>query len=167
MKFLRSIFMAIALVVLLCGMSAASDDFMAQGSAITTGILARFQTTDVVKYGIFVTNITDGEVNCKVTYYDHDGKNISAYSTVLTGNSGSSPITVGPGSSSFKLPAHATRYVYLSDSVNVFVYGSAIIEWNSTDKRLRKALIAKQHLYKKDGNRLGLSQTSINGDQPF
>ena len=157
-------------LILIFGGFAQADEFQARGSAIVTGMMTRYvDLTNGYSSTLAITNITGSPVKVRVTFYDHDGNDVTSYCSIFSGSSvDNSPQLVAAGTGLFDLPAASTRYANLAiHDTSRFIYGHAVIEWASTDPHLRKALISS-----------GLTSTRIqsiptryyrpvNGGQPF
>lgn len=164
---MKKLMLTLAMIMLLCTAAVAQEAFAPKGSAIVTGLCTRSGTwTDNVN--IYVTNISGSEISCKVIVFDHDGKDITSHCNVLSGSpSANTATTIAAGTGSFNLSASATRVVNLPHNLSGMVYGHAVIEWTSTDPKVRKALISTvKQMKSRDSKTYGFS-TPVNNGQPF
>lgn len=167
----KIVFMTAMLTLLLCGVAFAQTTFEARGSAIVTGLEATSSTTSTYtdKTTLWLTNISGNEITCKITMKDHDGNDVSAMTDVYTGNNSATQVQlVSSGAGTFTLPAGATRYAILWDpSMNKHIFGHIIIEWDSENTSLRKALMVDGRRYTHSGGNLLSDNVQVNGGAAF
>lgn len=165
---MKRLMLALAMTMLLSVTAFAQECFNAQGSALVPG-LQYFNNSGSLEINenIFLSNITNSEVTCKVTIYDHDGNDVTVHSTVYTGSQDASVPVVATGTGTFKIPAHSTRFLRFYDSANKNLLAYAVVEWTSTDTRARKALIGVVKTYSRNGSSSNASKYLINNGQPF
>ncbi len=166
---MKACVLSVAMLVLMCGVAGA-DNFYPQGSTLVPNLV--FQQHDGSNFFnqyMTITNITDKPVKCRVSVYNHDGLDITSLGKYYTGSSPSSYGTViSSGSGDIDIPAHSTRLFALDGANTTFViYGYAVIEWNSSDPQMRKALIAGRWSLRVSNGQHSCGQFSINNDQPF
>jgi len=152
-------------------MAAPAGAGSAHGSAVTTGIFSYYLSPDKYYMGnIYVTNISNADVTCRVTVYDSEGNDVSSLFKVYAGNK-DPQILVGSVSEPFPIPASCTRDVNLfSDAPNTYVLGHAVIEWTSDDPSVQKPLMAevwRQQRVNSEGKSAFCAATLVNGGQPF
>ncbi len=164
MKSFMKTILAIIVVLMMCGSAMAETDFNAKGSIIVPNIWTYNTSSSswVFSY-INLSNITGTDVQCKVTVYDNDGNDVTHFSKVYT--SGQSIYTeVSSGTGEFDIPAHASRIYSIKGSQPISGY--AVVEWKSSDPKLRKALLAGMTmLYNYGGVSVGICE--LNNGQPF
>ena len=163
------LFIALFMSAGLCG-NAFATDFEVRGSAIVPNMGAVYSTSAaLVRSYIFVTNVSGGDVDCRITFYDHAGNDVTSYCSVYSGNtSGKDPVTIASGSGTFELPAGESRYARLSVSdTSKYIQGYAVVEWASSNTTIRKALIAFAKSYGVNGDRGTELGIQVNGGQPF
>ena len=162
--FLATLVMAVALMT--------SNGFAdTSGSAIMPGIVSAWASpTSYIFSTAYITNISGSDVTCEVTWYDHDGNDVTQYCKVYSGNlSGNSSVLVASGGT-FTLPAGATRFVHFySKNQIIALYGHAVIKWTSTNPSLRQALIATARVYANSTSYSTQNAYSIpiNDNKPF
>lgn len=168
-KFPISLMAIVLLIVLLCGVAQATE-FQTRGSAVVTGMDSRYiHSTAREESNFWITNIAGSTVTCRVTFYDHDGNDITSYCSIYSGNnSNGSSVLIASGTGTFTLPAAATRYVQLSvGTASKCIRGHAVIEWTSEDTSIRKALIAQGRRNRIEGDRSEAISISVNNGQAF
>lgn len=158
--------LSLALLMLLCGVAQAQTTcFGAQGSATVPGLFTIYgSSTYHAASHIFLSNVSNTTVTCKVTLFSNEGVDItSSYSEVL--NQGT---TVTTGANDFEIPAGGTRMLrFKTSNTNDQRYAFALVEWKSSDPKLRKALIGMHYRQQTVGSSYQVSDTNINGGQPF
>jgi len=167
MKRLMSVVLSVVVVLMMCGGAMAEECFNAQGSALVPNIIYVYNNAKNYVYPyITISNITDKEVQCKVTVFDHDGVDVTSLGSVLSG--GSSLVTISHGVGDIDLPAYSTRAYSLQPSGGKkVIYGHAIIEWKSADAKLRRALIGGVNRHRLCGTSRSDSERLINDGNPF
>ncbi len=169
-KLVYAVFLSTILVVLMCGVVFAEETFNAQGSAIAPCYIYRYNGNFHVYSSITISNITGETIKCKVTILNGDGENVTSMGGIYTdGPAGWKNIASGTGE--FELPAHSTR-VYVMDanttgSAKLSILGQALIQWNSNDPNLRKALIAAHRITSGDVNKTSEAISAVNNGGPF
>lgn len=135
-----------ALIILsLPSISFGTGTFVATGSAVVPGVITRYvESGRYTNCNIYISNTTDSEIICKVTFYDHNGNDVtSTYGKVYSaGGASSSAVEVYSSDGEFTLPALSTRMFRASSTSVHSVQGFAVIEWHSSNSTLRKALAA-------------------------
>ena len=163
--FLATLVMAVALMT--------SNGFAdTSGSAIMPGVMSTWASSSTYVFSTaYITNISGSDVTCEVTWYDHDGNDVTQYCKVYSGNSsGKSNVLIASGTGTFTLPAGATRFVHFyCQNQLLALYGHAVIKWTSTNPSLRQALIAIGRVH---GNSTSHSTQNafalpINDNKPF
>ncbi|HAS88166.1 MAG TPA: hypothetical protein DCS48_02520 [Desulfovibrio sp.] len=147
-KLMRAGLMSAVMVILMCSAVFAQADFVPQGS--TTVPVMTFYANAKYWYrtNIYLSNITNSDVKCKVTVYDHDGIEIPQYIHVSTGNNSGSSVHISIGAEEFDIPAHSSRMATVKvENGNKAIYGYAVIEWASEDSFARRALIGDVRKY--------------------
>lgn len=166
---MKACVLSVAILALMCGVAGAYE-FNAQGSALVPN-LTFIQTTrnNFIYQYINVTNITGSTVQCRATVYDHNGNDITSLIKVYSGSEGADNFsTISTGTGDFEIPAHSTRMFCLTEFPKMVIVGYAVIEWNSSDSQLRKALIAGgRFLRRTNVNRESGGNYLINNGQPF
>ncbi|WP_147822610.1 hypothetical protein [Salidesulfovibrio onnuriiensis] len=164
---MKKLMFAFALVLLLCGSAVAVEDcFNAQGSALVPDVKSRYgNNSQFIITCMTISNITDSAVTCRVNVYDDFGNDVSTSCHVSVGGVAGGFKYESTGQNTFELAAHATRtYVFKSSSIGMAGY--AVIEWTSTNKKLRKALIASSRYEGMAGSYFA-SRSLVNNGQPF
>ncbi|WP_432736695.1 hypothetical protein [Maridesulfovibrio sp. FT414] len=171
MKALMKFVLAMAMVLMMSG-GAMADDFAAQGIVLLPGLTAGYTGPSSSWYNIIsLSNITDKEVTCKITVYDHDGNDVTNHGQVYTGSYGiTSRKLLSSGVGDFAIPPRSTR-LFLFGIVNTglkTIDGHGVLKWKSTDTDLRRALIGSIRQIRIFGAGSG-SNTNvlINNGQPF
>ncbi len=161
--------LSVAMLVLMCGVAGAQECFSAQGSALVPGLNFLYYDSHHYQFAdLNLTNITDKRVQCKVSFYDHAGNDITYFGIIYSG--GSNAVIVSTGTGDFELPAHSSRIFSLRTSTPIWTLAYAVVEWTSDDPMLRKALIGRTRMwgYGGDGGSFPYqSSTLINTGQPF
>lgn len=161
---------ATLLTLIMCGSAMAQTTFEAKGSAVVPGVLTLSgnSTTRFMDF-LYISNISGNDVDCRVLVYDHDGNDVSALCDIVTGNnSGISDVTLAPNTNEFTLPAGATRSIRIWDSnMNKVIYGHAVIEWDSSNTKMRTALIATGDRVMDNVGQRSSTIMPINGGLPF
>ncbi len=117
---------------------------------------------------IALSNITNEELNCTVNYYDDNGDDYSSIINIYKGSNSSSESEIVSESNSFNMPAHSTRSVVFIQKKSVHIHGYAIVEWESSNKMIEKALVGGLRRYSifSSGNNAD-TFSFINGGRPF
>ena len=155
-------------VLIFATLASAQSTFVPNGSALIPGMSAKgLSSTNYDTCHLFISNISDNAVQCRVTVFDHDGNDVSHYCRLYTG--GASEFTLlSTGVSTFEIPAHSTRDYDLYDSTMPAILGYGIIEWEGIDKYQRKSLIAATMVYgRRTADAYFSSKFPINNGQPF
>ncbi len=165
-------YLMLALVVtMIVGTAASASAFEARGSAVITGVAGRVGSSSTYYdfTEVNVTNIAGSAVTVRVKVYDHDGTDVTQYCTVYTGDSSRpSIVTIATGTGTFELQPAATRKVLFQLAVtNKNIFGHAVIEWSSTDEKLRKAIIAHARREKRHGDVAHTTSLSVDNGQAF
>ncbi|ACS80986.1 hypothetical protein [Maridesulfovibrio salexigens] len=167
----RLLILVVMLVMLVCGSAFAQESFNAQGSVLVPNLQVWFMSSDSwMVPGMSLTNISSVPVQCRVTYYDHDGNELTYLEETYTG--GSNFVRVATGRD-FDIPAKSTRFNTLRrPSSRMVAYAYAVVEWKSTaDPLLRKALVGggeQQRLHRtSSGMALTQPRFLINDGEPF
>jgi len=140
-----SFMIAIMVLLLLTSIIGSANAAEQSGNAIMPGIVSVWgSSTTAVFTTAYITNISATDVTCIVTWYDHDGNDVTNYCKVYSGNNSStSNQLIASGTGTFTLPAGSTRFVHFySQNQLKALYGHAVIKWTSTNSKLRQALIA-------------------------
>ncbi|MBG0774165.1 hypothetical protein [Oleidesulfovibrio alaskensis] len=164
-----AVLMACAVLVSATASYAVAEDmtFQPRGRALVTGVEARDEAWDFIT-NLFITNISESDVTCRVTVYDHDGKDVSSLCNVFTGNRIGAPVQLRAGNGSFALPPGATRMVRIwAQGMVPVVFGHAVIEWTGADAQTDKALIAAIKTVRSGGGGTYGFMSQVNGGQPF
>ena len=164
--------LAVALLLALSTSTAmATSSFNADGMAIAQGVRTRYVSSTDRQYTVLsISNTTDCDVTCKVTFYDQDGNDITSSFVSVTKTGGTSTTSSSAVSSTdgeFSLPALSTYYVNILSSSQHCVEGFATIEWACGTRTIRKALMAtsRLHYYRTSG--WNSMEHDINGGQLF
>lgn len=163
------VFSVLTFLLSLCSVSSAAA-FETRGSALVPCVDARYNgSSSIHSTYISVTNITGSEIDCRVTFRDHAGDDVTSYCSVLSGNSsGNSAVTISTGTGMFTLPAGETRLVRLAiGNRNRYIIGQATIEWASQDSNLRKAIVAHGYRFTVYNNRGAEAAIPVNNGLPF
>ncbi|WP_432738338.1 hypothetical protein [Maridesulfovibrio sp. FT414] len=164
----RAGLMSAVMVVLMCGGVFAQSSFSAQGGAMVNGLIFGRSGSYVQNTSLDITNVTNEVVHCKVTFYDHDGIDITHLAKVYTGSAGSRTIVLATGTAEYDIPAHSTRCFQLDSGIDgSYRYCSAEILWSSEDKKPHKALIGTARNSGGTGTSLYYGNYPINNGQPF
>ncbi len=116
---------------------------------------------------IYLSNITDTEVECTIHFYGNDGTERSNMALIYNGSENSTGEIIGKGNI-VVLPAHSSRRVkFVSSSGIKNIYGYSIIQWNSKDDKTAKALVGcVRYLERINSSYVG-GYILINNGQPF
>ncbi len=159
--------LSVAMLILMCGVAGAAE-FNAQGGVIVPGLEFVHSGSYITNTSLNLTNITDKVVRCRVTFYDHDGNDISSRGKVYTGSSTNNAVLLAAGTGEYDIPAHSTRVFQLDNALQgEWLYCHAEVQWCSSDSKPHKALIGS---VKNSGNRsdgIFTSNFLINNGQPF
>lgn len=163
--------LAAALFLTAITLEAHATTFAADGSAIVPGVRTRYtQSTKFYSTAIQVTNTTSCNVECKATFYDQDGNNVTSTFLRVTktdGTSSDSSTTITDVDGQFTLPARSTYNLVFSISSPHRVDGFATIEWRCDSDTIQKALSATSRtFFTIDGN-VNMSQVPVNGGELF
>ncbi|WP_291325153.1 hypothetical protein [Desulfovibrio sp. UCD-KL4C] len=140
---MKACVLSMAMLVLMCGIAGAAD-FNAQGSAIVPHMRScmTYNPTNSTSTGMYLSNITDKNINCKISVYDQNGNDISSYGYVMTVIPNSTGYQyVASGSQAFDIAAHSSCYFKYSGTFNARTFGYAVVKWNSSDALMTKALV--------------------------
>ena len=165
---MKACVLSVAMLVLMCGAAGASETFCPQGSTLVSVTESYINKYAYSQTYLTLTNVTDETVNCKITVYDQDGNDATYASKVFTGSSSQNWVLLSTGTGEFELPPYSSRmYTFSITSTNSLV-GHAVIEWNSNNPKLRKALIGEvwKHKVINTGIANG-GNYAINNGQPF
>ncbi len=168
---MKACVLSVTMLVLMCGVAGA-DDFHPQGTLIVPNMVYIWQSSYGYTYQwIVLTNITNESVECRVRFYDHNGQDRTSLGNVLTGTPSGNGLweTVAMNSGDFEIPAHNTRMFALAKSgTRNAIIGHALIEWQSNDPLLRKALVGGLQTQQQNGlESIGRSSSFLNNGQPF
>ncbi|TIH16479.1 hypothetical protein D0S45_08665 [Marinifilum sp. JC120] len=99
----RLLLLPVMLIFLLSGTAFAENTFNAQGSVLVPNLHVWFMSSNNWAYpGMTLTNISSVPVQCRVTYYDHDGNELTYLEETYTG--GTDFVKVATGRD-FEIPA--------------------------------------------------------------
>lgn len=166
-----SILAALILTLSFLASANATVTFIPNGSAIVPGLQSNY--IDLNRYVseiMIISNISDNDVQCRVTVYDHDGNDVSTRCNVYTGGAlpGTGAVTVSTGINIFDIPAHSTRAYSFKEDSAPGMFGYAVIEWMGTDTQQRKALIGSMTTHgKRYSGGVYANKILINNGQPF
>ncbi|SME96187.1 hypothetical protein [Desulfovibrio gilichinskyi] len=166
-RLIKAYVLSLAMLMLVCG-TAGADDFNAQGSALVPGIEFGKHGGFSLSSALYLSNITNETIRCRVCFYDHDGNDMSSRIKIRSGSSASWQIILAAGTGEADIPAHSTRIFSLETTNNEeYRIGHAYIQWSSSDPKPHKALIGL--LRNAGGNSIGLvsAHSQINNGQPF
>ncbi len=167
---LRVILLCITMVMLVCG-SAIASNFNPQGSTIASGLIWYTKTNiyDWTYSLIVLNNITNENIQCKITAYNDSGLDITSATSAYKGGANSGWVAVSYSNGELEIPAHSSRLVFIRQASPLFAVGYAKIEWSSSDPQLNKALMASGLLMSSNHNTgiVGLGSFQINNGQPF
>lgn len=166
MKKLTTSLFAIALSMLMFGAAYAES----YGTATVPGLTDRYQSNGfVVASSIVLSNITDGDVEVTVDFYDQDGVLKTTNGTILKGdNTKANRVVVADNTNTFIIPAHNTRSIQFYNNTGAhYNEGYALVKWKSTDSTVAKALIGNTVQSCWYGNYFGWNSALINNGQPF
>lgn len=156
MKSLRkSLILAVMIVVFICGGASAQGAFNAQGKVLVPGVMSQYiNNVGFTQNYLLLSNITDHDVRVKVTYYGHDGQDMTSFGILYDGSYSSASVTVLPSiDGEFTIPAYATRQYGIQNSQRVHcVLGYVKVAWNSDDPKMTSALIGILRYSSKNGN---------------
>ncbi|WP_320171693.1 hypothetical protein [Maridesulfovibrio sp.] len=149
----------------------AQSSFIPQGSAIASNLQFYYQSDNgYTNPTLFLTNISNVPIQCRVTFYDHDGNELTRYARTQTGGI-NSWTTVNTGTTDFEIPAKGSRRHGLMPNGKIFAIVHATVEWMSeADPKLRKALVGGADIHRRDyGGGLSYSHAKImiNNGEPF
>ncbi|MFV0420870.1 hypothetical protein [Oleidesulfovibrio sp.] len=171
MRYVHMLVLAFGVVLTLCSalfaMEMDGTAYKPKGRALVTGIEARDSAWDFIS-NIFITNVSDTEVTCRITVYNHIGENVSSLCNVYTGSTSGSPVELTSGGNEFRLPPANTRMVQVwAPGMMPVVFGHAVIEWTSESTTVRKALVAALKTVRVNGASTYGFMSQINGGEPF
>lgn len=164
----KVLLIAMAFGVLMCGTALAQGS--SHGSAIVPMVITySYDTYNYTTSQLYLSNITSEEVQCTVRFYDHDGNDIGALADVYKGHQTAGiGVKIATDTSSFSIPANGTRYLDFYESTTRNQVGYAIVEWESTNVKISKALVGGHRTYGRAGTgTIFNSSTLINNGQPF
>ncbi|ACS80707.1 hypothetical protein [Maridesulfovibrio salexigens] len=173
MRKAMKIVLALAMVLLMSGGAIAQETFIPQGSALVSGIEVLYRGSyRYFQNRMFLTNITDQTIQCRVTVFDHNGDDITHFGQVMTGpaGGGGGHVVVSSGTGLFEIPAHSTRAFWFGSllSGTMTFYGHAVVEWMSNSSKLRRALIGSIYKFSLgSSSNYYATERDINGGQPF
>ena len=166
---LRKVFtLTFVLTLVLCS-AAYAVEFNSRGSVVIPGV--QFKHTSATNFSevyLHVTNIAGCDVDCRVTFYDHAGNDVtSSYAAVYKGSDTSSGAVLVTSGGDFSLPSGGSRYVKLSvDGAAKLLVGHAVVEWASTNAHVKKALVVSgRYYFSKNG--VSFAKLPVIGSQPF
>ncbi len=166
---LRVVLLCITMVMFVCGAAIAEDSFGAQGSALIPNLV--YYNTQVHHQStpfIILSNITDTDVQCRLTPYDDAGNDMSSMVNTLRGGTQGLWVSVAQGTGDFEIPAHSSRLVTINIGRPNTGVGYAVIEWKSNKPKMRKALIGGVTTTTTSVNGVqGQSKVLINQGNPF
>jgi len=157
------------LFLCISGNTLTAEAFDAKGNAIVPGLFIEYiSNTDRYWAIICISNTTSETVTCKVTVYDGDGYDITNIGTLRHVATGSTQSVAVPSTNGeFDLPPLSTRMFSLYQASTCFYNGHAVIEWNSSQSTLRKALVATRIIAGYWNGVYSQSEDDINGGQIF
>lgn len=140
-----------------------------QGSTVVPNIQSQHMSSGAyTSTYINVSNITGKDVTCTIRLYDTVGNDVGDLTKVYKGSGTSSDSILVSEGKTFTLPAHATYLLSFYKQTPHLLTGYAVIEWESADNTIVKALVAGvKHLQKVNSNAYGISFGNINNGQPF
>ncbi|WP_147822614.1 hypothetical protein [Salidesulfovibrio onnuriiensis] len=147
---MKKLMLTLVMVLLLSSIAAAQETFTPQGSLVVPGVSANYvSNTNRTITKFLLTNVSGNAVQVKVTVYDRNGNDVSKYCNVYEGSSNKNSWSlVAQGTGTFDLAAHGTRVVNFGYNItNANVIGHAVIEWASSDKLQRKALMGSLRFF--------------------
>ncbi|TIH07878.1 hypothetical protein D0S45_20480 [Marinifilum sp. JC120] len=169
MKLIRAGLMSAVMVVLMCSGVFAQGTFIPQGSAVVPGVeSAYFKPSERWISTLQITNLTNEEIDCKVTIYNYDGSDVTHKGEVCRGSSSSSAVIISTGTGLFSIPAHGTRFYRLrATNYKEIINGHAVVQWSSTDPKIHKALMGTMRIEGIVDTTTIMSHITINNGQPF
>ncbi|WP_394705991.1 hypothetical protein [Maridesulfovibrio sp.] len=164
--FRKSLILAVAMVAFICGGASAQVSFNAQGKVLVPGVMSQYTNTySYFNSYLLLSNITNQDVHVKVTYYGHDGQDVTSLGVLSTGSYSTGGGVVDSSSNGeFTIPAYSTRNFAIQNRPNQHcVLGHATIAWNSDDPKMTRALIGIVRYNSKNGN----SSAALGGAFPI
>ncbi len=162
--------LSVAMLILMCGVAGAAN-FNAQGSAIVPHVkgLMSYISTNSTYTAMYLSNVTNQNIECKIDVYDQNGNDVSSYGYILNpipNNSGYQ--YVASGSSVFSIAAHSSRYFkYSGGGYSTRTFGYAVVKWNSNDPLMTKALVGAVEYRSGSNSSMSGGNVYINNGQPF
>ncbi len=165
---LTKVIVTFVMLLLMSSAVYADGTFAAHGSALVPNIFSIYQgDKNYVTPYITLTNITDQTIECQIHLYDSEGTDITQYGSVYKKGMNNFEL-ISTGTEPFEIPAHGTRtFRHFLKPVRESTMGHAIVEWKSSDSRLRKALIGGLRTHGIMGASVYASSSPINNGQPF
>ncbi|WP_147821496.1 hypothetical protein [Salidesulfovibrio onnuriiensis] len=165
MKKLITPLLTVVLVTILCSTAYADSC----GMTIVPGLgYAYSPNNQCMSTRITLSNITSEEVEVTIEFYDQDGNMLTDKGRLYKGSSTKGSVDWLGYTSTFTIPANATRTLnYWDTSKNHYIEGYAIIKWNSLGSSA-KALVGNAHVARFLGNQYaGFHTAPINEGKPF
>ncbi|WP_419785809.1 hypothetical protein [Pseudodesulfovibrio sp.] len=169
--FRKSLVFSFMLTILICS-SAYAVDFVPRGKVIIPGVESIWPNSRVAaSTQIAITNVSGCDVNCKVTFYDHKGIDVSSYCTLYTWNAtGTTESVIGTCDETFSLGSGKTILAGANiHNTSKGIHGYAVIEWGSDNPHISRALVVMAQKTNIDLNNSLLSRIALPvvGVQPF
>ena len=165
----KSLAVLMATLFLCLSSNLTAEAFDAKGSAVVPGLFVEYiSSTNTYWAALYISNTTSETVTCKVTVYDGDGNDITSIGTLYHVASGATHSVVAPSTNGeFDLPPLSTRIFKLYNGSTSLYTGHAVIEWNSSQSTLRKALVATRIIGGYWNGVYSQTEDDINGGQIF
>ena len=165
---MKKLMILAAMVLMLSGAIPAQAE--STGSAVIPTMLIQYSNSGSYRYvNIGLSSITDEEISCTITVFDHDGTDITstALSKVGAGVYNSdTTLTIGTNQT-FNMPGNGSRQVQLYIDTPCSVWAHAVIKWTSTDKKTMKALVGTVNSRLIYNGNIAIDSSPINNGQPF
>ncbi|WP_147822608.1 hypothetical protein [Salidesulfovibrio onnuriiensis] len=166
---MKKLMLTLVLTLLMCGSAMAEAVSYSHGSTIVPTILTWYKNdTTYNASSIYLSNVTEGAVECTVRFYDHDGNEIGAQANIYTGSQSGGSCVLESTGNTFSIPANASRFVDFYKKSNRMLFGYAVVEWKSSNLKVAKALVGSVRQYGRSGSGTYTSGfMMINNGQPF
>ncbi|WP_415717953.1 hypothetical protein [Maridesulfovibrio sp.] len=170
--FRKSLILAVAMVAFICSGASAQVSFNVQGKVLVPGVISQYvNSVGYLQSYLILSNITDHDVRVKVTYYGHDGQDMTSLGVLCDGSYSAGYGTVLQSTDGeFTIPAYGTRHFGMQNRPSLHcVLGHATVAWNSDDPKMTRALIGVLRYNSKNGNSsaAGGGVFPINNGQPW
>ena len=119
---------------------------------------------------LYLSNITDEEIECSIRFYNDEGIDISARADVYKGSSTTGALVLEHSQTdTFTIPPRGSRVAqYYDATATRYEFGYAIVQWSSTNPAIGKAMLGNHRTLGRGGNgTISYTTDLINNGQPF